>query len=107
LASAVICGLCDAAATGRWLQTHLDAAVLLLSCVPATSFATAAPYCCKLVTLLAHQHAAAASAIAAAAMPLALGGAQELVSQLMQAAKACVAAASEGEHFAFLRPFSS
>ena len=37
LASAVICGFCDTAATGRWLQQHLDAALLLVSCVPASN----------------------------------------------------------------------
>ena len=55
LASAVICGFCDTAATGRWLQQHLDAALLLVSCVPASTLASVSPYCCKLVTLLASQ----------------------------------------------------
>ena len=100
LAAAVLCGLCDAAATGRWLQQHLDAALLLVSCVPASSFATAAPYCCKLVTLLAPLHAAAGSSIAAAALPLAQSGAEEFVPHMLQCARCCIAAASDGK-----RPF--
>jgi len=97
LAAAVICGLCDTAATGRWQQQHLDAALLLVSCIPASSYATAAPYCCKLVTLLAPQHAAAGSSVAAAAASLALAAADEGVTQLFQATRACVAAAADGE----------
>ena len=97
LAAAVICGLCDTAATGRWQQQHLDAAQLLISCVPASSFASVSPYCCKLVTLLAPQHAAAGSTLACAAVALALCSADECVGQLMQATRSCVAAASEGK----------
>jgi hypothetical protein len=98
LASAVICGLCDTAATGRWLQQHLDAALLLVSCVPASTFASVSPYCCKLVTLLAPQHSSAGSRLAASAASLALqGAAEDSVSQLMQSARACIAAASDGK----------
>jgi hypothetical protein len=113
LACAVLCGLCDAAATGRWLQQHLDAALLLLSCVPAASFATAAPYvthlpsvcfchilhryCCKLATLLAPRHSAAGSSVAAAAAALAEKGAEEQLPKLLQTARCCLAAAADGK----------
>jgi hypothetical protein len=98
LASAVLCGLCDTAATGRWQQQHLEAARLLVSCVPAGAFSGVVPYCCKLVTLLAPHHAAAGSSLAAAAAAsVAQVCEEESLSQLLATVKACVAAAVDGE----------
>jgi hypothetical protein len=108
LASAVICGLCDTAATGRWLQQHLDATLVLVSCVPASTFASVYPYCCKLVTLLAPQHSSAGSFLAASGASLALqGAAEDSVSQLVQSARACIAAASDGKRALLVPPLLS